>query len=91
MRVAGTAVFLTIDPDGVPHALLNNLEHNSVLHERVVFVNVTIRDVPWVPPERTRDGHTAGSPVLQVSSTTASRTRSICRRRSGLRGARIVD
>jgi KUP system potassium uptake protein len=50
-RVAGTAVFLTIDPDGVPHALLNNLEHNGVLHDRVVFVNVRVRDVPWVPPE----------------------------------------
>jgi KUP system potassium uptake protein len=51
LRVDGTAVFLTIDPDGVPHALLNNLEHNGVLHDRVVFVNVTSREVPWVPPE----------------------------------------
>ena len=50
-RVAGTAVFLTLDPDGVPHALLTNLEHNGVLHDRVVFVHVTTRDVPRVPPE----------------------------------------
>ncbi|HEY8009921.1 MAG TPA: potassium transporter Kup [Rudaea sp.] len=52
VRVSGTAVYLTIDPDGVPHALLNNLEHNSVLHDRVLFVNVTSREVPWVPPEQ---------------------------------------
>jgi KUP system potassium uptake protein len=50
-RVAGTAVFLTMDPDGVPHALVNNLEHNGVLHDRVVFVYVTTREVPWVPAE----------------------------------------
>ncbi len=49
MRAGGTAVFLTIDPDVVPHALLNNLEHNGVLHDQVLFVNVTIRDIPFVP------------------------------------------
>jgi len=50
-RVNGTAVFLTIEPNAVPHALLNNLEHNGVLHERVLFVNVSYRDIPYVPPE----------------------------------------
>jgi KUP system potassium uptake protein len=48
-RVAGTAVFLTSTPGSVPHALLHNLAHNKVLHERVVFLTVVIRDVPWVP------------------------------------------
>ena len=47
-RVSGTAVFLTTDPDGVPHALLNNFEHNGVLHDRVLFVNVTNREIPYV-------------------------------------------
>ncbi len=51
VRVPGTAVYLTIEPNGVPHALLNNLEHNSVLHERVLFVNVANRTVPRVRPE----------------------------------------
>jgi KUP system potassium uptake protein len=51
VRVPGTAVYLTIDPDGVPHSLLNNLEHNGVLHDRVLFVNVRSREVPWVPQE----------------------------------------
>ena len=34
-RVPGTAVFMTTAPDGIPHALLHNLKHNKVLHERV--------------------------------------------------------
>ena len=48
-RVAGTAVFLNADPSGVPHALLHNLMHNKVLHERVVLVSVQFFDVPYVP------------------------------------------
>jgi KUP system potassium uptake protein len=47
-RVPGTAIFLTATPDSTPHALLHNLNHNKVLHERVVFLTVEIRDVPWV-------------------------------------------
>ncbi len=39
-RVAGTAVFLTSTLNSVPHALLHNLKHNKVLHERVVFLTV---------------------------------------------------
>jgi len=48
-RVPGTAIFLTATPDAVPHALLHNLSHNKVLHGRVVFLTVEVRDVPWVP------------------------------------------
>ena len=48
-RVAGTAVFLNADPSGVPHAMLHNLMHNKVLHERVVLVSVQFFDVPYVP------------------------------------------
>ncbi|QRQ89188.1 potassium transporter Kup [Cupriavidus oxalaticus] len=48
-RVQGTAVFLTATPDVVPHALMHNLNHNKVLHERVLFLTVTMKDVPWVP------------------------------------------
>ena len=47
-RVAGTAIFLTATPDATPHALMHNLNHNKVLHERVVFLTVEVRDVPWV-------------------------------------------
>jgi KUP system potassium uptake protein len=47
-RVPGTAVFLTSTPEVVPHALLHNLAHNKVLHERVVFLTVIMEEVPWV-------------------------------------------
>jgi KUP system potassium uptake protein len=49
-RVPGTAIFLRGESDGVPHALLHNLSHNKVLHERVVFLTVHIREEPWVTP-----------------------------------------
>ena len=49
LRVPGTAVFMAGDPDSVPNSLMHNLKHNKVLHERVVFLTVVIRDVPWVP------------------------------------------
>jgi KUP system potassium uptake protein len=46
VRVPGIAIFLTGNPDHVPGALLHNLKHNKVLHERVLFVTVTNEDVP---------------------------------------------
>jgi len=49
VRVPGTAVFLTNMQGRVPHALLHNLKHNKVLHERVVLLTVTTRDIPKVP------------------------------------------
>jgi KUP system potassium uptake protein len=49
VRVSGIAVFLTGNPDFVPNALLHNLKHNKVLHERVLFVTVNNLDVPEVP------------------------------------------
>ncbi|HEY3808494.1 MAG TPA: KUP/HAK/KT family potassium transporter [Steroidobacteraceae bacterium] len=49
-RVPGTAVFLASDPDHVPTALLRNLEHNHVAHERIVFLNVEITRTPRQDP-----------------------------------------
>lgn len=51
IRVGGTAVFLTSNPNGVPHALLHNLAHNQVLHECVVFLTVEYLEIPRVPDE----------------------------------------
>ena len=48
-RVPGTSLFLRGASDGVPHAMLHNLSHNKVLHERVVFLTVDVGDEPWVP------------------------------------------
>ncbi|MCC8393550.1 potassium transporter Kup [Paraburkholderia sp. MMS20-SJTR3] len=47
-RVGGTAIFLTPNAEAVPHALVNNLRHNRVLHERTVFLTVKTKSVPWV-------------------------------------------
>jgi KUP system potassium uptake protein len=47
-RVPGTAVFMTSSSEGVPRALLHNLKHNRVLHERVLLLTVDIQDVPRV-------------------------------------------
>ncbi|HWU70650.1 MAG TPA: potassium transporter Kup [Pseudoxanthomonas sp.] len=49
VRVPGTAVFMTADKDVVPHALLHNLKHNKVLHERNVFLTVETLNVPYAP------------------------------------------
>ena len=49
----GTAVFMTTAPDGIPHALLHNLKHNKVLHERVLLLTVKIEDVPYVEEQKT--------------------------------------
>ncbi|MCK9284923.1 MAG: potassium transporter Kup [Rhodocyclaceae bacterium] len=47
-RVPGTAVFLTTNPDGVPHALLHSLKHYQTLHQRMVLATVSVLDVPRV-------------------------------------------
>ena len=48
-RVPGTAVFMTPDPESVPHALLHSLKHYKALHEQVVILSVKVFDVPFVP------------------------------------------
>ncbi|NJD36415.1 MAG: potassium transporter Kup [Betaproteobacteria bacterium] len=47
-RVEGTGIFMTTRPDGVPRALLHNLLHNKVLHQRVILLNVNVEDIPHV-------------------------------------------
>ena len=48
-RVPGTSVFMTGNAEGVPTALLHNLKHNHVIHERVVLLTVETEEVPSVP------------------------------------------
>jgi KUP system potassium uptake protein len=50
-RVEGTAIFMTSNTVAVPHALLHNLKHNRVLHEKTVFLTIVTHDVPVVPAE----------------------------------------
>ena len=51
-RVPGTAVFMSSTAAGVPSALLHNIKHNKVLHERVVVLTVAIEDVPYVEADQ---------------------------------------
>jgi len=48
-RVSRTAVYAVANPDTVPQALMHNLKHNQVLHERNLILTVVFQDVPWVP------------------------------------------
>ncbi len=47
-RVSGTAVFMTLSPEGTPPALLHHIKHNHVLHEQVVLLSIISRDTPTV-------------------------------------------
>jgi KUP system potassium uptake protein len=51
-RVPGTAIFMASTSTGVPSALLHNIKHNKVLHERVVVLTVAIQDVPFIDGEK---------------------------------------
>jgi KUP system potassium uptake protein len=48
VRVPRTAVYLASEPDVVPNALLHNMKHNLVLHERNIIVHVVFAEEPWV-------------------------------------------
>ncbi|RYZ80099.1 MAG: potassium transporter Kup, partial [Proteobacteria bacterium] len=49
VRVPGVAIFMVGDPDTTPPALVHNVKHNKVLHEKVVILTVVTRDMPTVP------------------------------------------
>ena len=48
-RARRTAVYAVANPDTVPQALMHNLKHNQVLHERNLILTVSFQDIPWVP------------------------------------------
>ncbi|MFC7475065.1 potassium transporter Kup [Dankookia sp. GCM10030260] len=66
IRVPGIAIFMTSQADYVPGALLHNLKHNKVLHERVIFVTVLNEDIPQVGPERRREVMELASGIHRV-------------------------
>lgn len=65
-RVPGTSIFLTATPNTVPHALLHNLKHNRVLHERVVFLTVMVKEVPWISFSERVEIESLGNDCWQV-------------------------
>ena len=65
-RVPGTAVFMTSAAAGVPPALLHNLKHNKVIHERVILLTVQIKDVPFVDDNKLKVVEDLGSGFHRV-------------------------
>ena len=65
-RVPGTAIFLTADKGVVPHALLHNLKHNKVLHERNLFLTVETLTVPYAPADRRLSIRSIGDEFYRV-------------------------
>ena len=66
-RVPGTAVFLVSDQGLTPNALLHNLKHNKVLHERNLFVTVRLHEVPWVGEDERFEMLPLGNDCWQVT------------------------
>lgn len=67
VRVPGTAVFLSAEPDLTPNALMHNLKHNKVLHEHNLFVSVRHHEVPYIPAERRVEIEALGHDCWQVT------------------------
>ncbi len=68
LRVGGTAVFMTGNPVFVPKAMLHNIRHNKVLHERVVLMTVRVEDVPYVPDEERVEVERLGKGFFRVTA-----------------------
>jgi len=65
-RVRGTAVFLSASPEVLPAALLHNLKHNQVLHEKVVLLTVQVEEVPQIDPAARAVFHDEGHGFSRV-------------------------
>ena len=66
LRVPGTAVFLTSTSDGVPNALLHNMKHNKVVHERLVLLTVVTEEIPRVEDRDRVTVHCLGSNTYRI-------------------------
>jgi KUP system potassium uptake protein len=65
-RVGGTAIFLSSEKGTVPSALLHNLKHNKVLHEKNLFVTVVSHETPWISLDKRVKAETLGNHCWQV-------------------------
>ena len=66
VRVKGNAVFMTGNRDGTPLALLHNLKHNHVLHERVVLLTIEVQEVARIDPEQRVEINRLGRGMFQL-------------------------
>ena len=68
-KVPGTAIYLSRTQQGIPHALLHNLNHNHVLHERIVLMTFRTQDVPYVDPDQHIQIDSLSPNVWRISAT----------------------
>ncbi len=68
-KVPGTAIYLSRTQQGIPHALLHNLNHNHVLHERIVLMTFRTQDVPYVDPDQHIQIDMLSPNVWRISAT----------------------
>lgn len=66
LRVPGTAIYMDSNTEGTPHALLHNLKHNKVLHERVVVLTVLTLETPYVEDADRVDVESIGEDMWRV-------------------------
>ena len=66
-RVSGTAIFMTSNLQGTPPTLLHNLQHNKVLHERVILLTVVTSDVPHVADEERAEVEPLGQGFFRLT------------------------
>lgn len=67
-RIPGTAVFMDSNPRGTPQALIHNLKHNKVLHERVVLLTLITQEVPYVREEDRINIHRLGDNIFRINA-----------------------
>ena len=65
-RINGTAIFLTSEPDLAPQALMQNLKHNKILHDRNVIVTIVNSEFPKVPDDQRISCDTLSSRMMRV-------------------------
>jgi KUP system potassium uptake protein len=68
VRVKGTAVFMTSDPEGAPVVLLHHLKHNKVLHDQVILLSVVTAEVPEVRPDERIQIESLGQGFFRVQA-----------------------
>jgi KUP system potassium uptake protein len=66
-RVPGTAVFMSVNPRGVPGSLLHHFKHNKVLHERVILLSILAQDIPRVAPKERLQLEDLGQGVFRLT------------------------
>ncbi len=65
-RVRNTAVFLSASPDVIPPALLHNLKHNQVLHERVLILTIVVEELPYLDDSKRLEVQPAGDGFYKI-------------------------